>query len=102
MFILVTVSSVNCTLPFKGTDSRNTCGLNKGILLFSYTVKKHSSNKYLLTSYYEPWIMPKPWRKNDRHWSLKRIDMMSNLMDLTICIVRKTDVSGVLEAGRMA
>lgn len=93
MFILFTVSSVTCTLPGKCTDSRNICGLNKWILLFSYTVNKYSSNKYLLTLYHVPWIVLKPWRQNDRHWSLKRIDMVSNLMGCTMCIVRKTDTS---------
>lgn len=42
------------------------------------------------------------WRWNGRQWSLKMIDMVPNLMELILHLVRKSDINSVLEGGRIA
>ena len=113
MFILFSVSLLLYTLPGRATDSRNICRLNKWMLLFVDSQSTniyllfqqifiYSSKRYLMMSYYVPWIVLSSRDRMVDNGPLKWQLYSLTSWNLQQHVVRKIDINTVLKTERMA
>lgn len=111
MSVLLSVSLLLYALPGRATDSRNICRLSKWMLLFVDSQSTniyllfqqtfiYSSKRYLMTSYYVPWIV---LSSRDRMVDNGPLEwQLYSLTSWSLHVARKIDINTVLKAERMA